>query len=406
MTHLHIDPFSGIAGDMLLGALVDLGLEPAALAAPLRSLGLPGWEIVRTDARDPLVGGARVEVRVHGEDAGGAWLGDDGHVHVGRILRAIDGADALPPAVRARARACFERLAAAEAQVHGVADPQDVGLHEVGAIDAVIDVCGGLLGLHLLKIDSVSCGPVPLGSGSVGCAHGRIPVPVPATLALLTGVQTTTATGAHPTGELVTPTGAALLRTVVDRFGPPPPMTLRAVGHGLGARRRDVPNALRLLLGEPSDATAAPEAATVLVITTVVDDLEPRLVEPLIADLLADGALDVTVSTAHGKKGRPALRIEVLAPDPAIGGTLEDRLFRDTTTLGVRRRIEQRRTLPRTWRTVDTPHGPVRVKEATLDGVVVTRQPEFADCLERAQAAGVSVAAVIDAARRAADHPE
>ena len=404
MSHLHIDPFSGIAGDMLLGAIVDLGVSVDALAGPLRSLGLPDWEIVQTERADPLLGGVRVEVHVQGEDAGGAWLGDHGHVFLPAILAAIDAAAHLPPTVRARARACFELLAAAEAAAHGVEDPAAVGLHEVGATDAILDVCGGLLGLHLLGVTSVSCAPIPLGSGYVRCAHGLVPVPVPATLHLIAGLPTTAAAGAHPTGELVTPTGAAHLRTIVDRFGSPPPMTLTAVGHGLGGRARDVPNALRLMLGERSPETS-PEAATVFVLTTVVDDLEPRLVEPLTAALLADGALDVFVTPGQGKKGRPGWRIEVLAGDAGVLRRLQDRLFRDTTTLGVRVRSEHRRTLPRRHRVVGTPWGDVRIKEGMLDGVVVTQQPEFEDCRALAASAGVPLGDVLAAARRAAAGP-
>ncbi len=401
--HLHIDPFSGIAGDMLLGAVVDLGVDIDALAGPLRSLGLPHWDLVRTDRRDPVLGGARVQVHVRGQDAGGAWFGHDGHVHLGTILDAISGAAQLPESVRTQAAACFSRLAEAEAAVHGVADPMRVGLHEVGAVDAVIDICGGLLGLHLLGVQTVSCAPVSLGTGFVRCAHGLVPVPVPATLALLRGVPTTPAQGQHPTGELVTPTGAALLRTVVGRFGPPPPMILDRVGHGLGGRTRDVPNAVRLMLGTAADTD--PEAQTVHVVSTTIDDLEPRLVEPLIAALMADGALDVTVTATQGKKGRPAWSVQVLAADAASRRILEDRLFRDTPTLGVRVRIEQRRTLPRTLRSVLTPWGSVMVKEACLDGVVVTRQPEFEDCRAVAQAANVPITDVIEAARRAAQGP-
>jgi len=261
-----------------------------------------------------------------------------------------------------------------------------------------------VLGLHLLGVSSLTCGALPLGSGQVRCAHGVIPVPVPATVALALGLPTVPGPGAHPTGELVTPTGAALLRTLVgvDGFGAQPPMRLARVGVGFGSRDRgDVPNVLRLLVGEAEPR--GDEADAVDVLTTTVDDLEPRLWPPLLDGLLAAGALDATVHAVQGKKGRLAMELVVLSPpDVATRASLEERIFLETTTLGIRRRREDRTTLPRRSRQVETPWGVVRVKEGLLAGRPVTVQPEFDDCRALAQEAGVPLREVIEAARDAA----
>lgn len=389
MTHVHIDPFSGVSGDMLLGAVVDAGVDVAALASGLAGLDVDGWELVLRDRRDPRVGGSKVDVVVA--------AGPKPHRHLADLVAIVTGGG-LPDRVRDRALAAFRRLAEAEAHVHGTT-VEHVHFHEVGAVDAIVDVVGVLLGFELLGATSVSCGPVPLGSGFVRCDHGLIPVPVPATVKLLEGVPTVGAAGPAPTGELVTPTGATLLRTLADDFGPPPPLRLDRVAYGLGTRDRgDIPNAVRLLLGERRDAL--PEAPMVEVLTTTVDDLDARLFGPLVERLLADGALDVVGRSVFGKKGRPALEIVALVPpDPATVAAVERRLFDETTTLGIRRRRERRTVLARRFRTVDTAFGPIRVKEGLRGDEVLTSQPEFDDCRAAAEAHDVPVRAVLEAAQ-------
>jgi len=401
-THIHIDPVSGVAGDMLLGAVLDAGVPLAELLGPLSTLGLPGWTIEAVMERRLGLAGTRAQVLVSGLDAGRAWhASNHGHAVVSDLLDVVRGADGLPPEVRERAEQAFVLLGEAEGAAHGTA-PGEVYLHEVGSVDAVVDLCGGLLGLHLLGAHSISCGPVPLGSGTVRCAHGVMPVPVPAVTSLLTGVPGVPGAGSHPTGELSTPTGVALLRACVDDFGAPPPMTLETVGVGLGARERaDVPNILRLLVGNRTHS-AAPEAQSVQVLTTTLDDLDGRVVPDVITRLLAAGALDVLVVPSHGKKGRPALRFEVLAPDDSTREHLTALLFRETPTLGVRWRREQRVTLTRRHRDVQTPFGSVRVKEGSFEGQVLTRQPELDDCLKLAREADIPLRDVLSAASRAA----
>jgi uncharacterized protein (TIGR00299 family) protein len=467
--HAHLDCFSGIAGDMLLGAVVDAGVEPEDLERRLRSVRIEEAWSLRVQRRvHPVIGGTRVrvlvgagEARAEDEDPGlmpgigrirkshghlhrhgqGHGHGHDhahghepGHEHDGHghehdpevdaasgarhghahgegdkrahpdlasILAAIHAASDLPAEVRDRAASAFELLADAESEVHGV--PRDsVHFHEVGATDAVIDVCGAALGLHLLGVTSVSCSPLPLGSGTVRTAHGILPVPAPATALLLLGLPTVPGAGPRPTGELVTPTGAALARALASSFGPPPAMTLRRVAHGLGTRERgEIPNALRLLLGEP--APAADAAQEVDVVETTLDDLDPRVLGTLPERLLAQGALDVTLHAVLGKKGRPAMDVRALVPpEPVVLQRIQAALFRETPTLGLRIRRERRLVLERRFRQVGTPYGSISIKEGLLDGELVTSQPEFEDCVAAADAHGVPVRAVLDAARVAA----
>ncbi len=403
---MHVDPVSGVAGDMLLGAVLDAGVPLDALTGPLQTLPLPPWALEATPGRRLGLAGTRATVRVRGEDAGSAWhhapAAAHPHHHLADLVAVIEAGHGLPGSVRERAVAAFRLLAEAEGAAHGT-PVEDTHLHEVGAADAVIDLCGGLLGLHLLGATSVSCGPIPLGSGTVRCAHGVMPVPVPAVAELLRGLPTVPGAGAHPTGELSTPTGVALLRGACDTFGPPPPMRLLRLGVGLGTRERaDVPNVVRLLLGAP-DGAARPEAQAVVVLSATLDDLDGRLLPHVVARLLDEGALDVIVTPSHGKKGRPALVLSALAPDDAARERLAGVLFRETPTLGVRWHREHRQTLPRQLVTVQTPYGPVRVKEGTLDGLVVTRQPEWEDVAARAAAHGVPARTVLAAALAAAN---
>ncbi len=387
--HAHLDCYSGLSGDMLLGAIVDAGVPVEDLERPLQSLGVPGWRMRVGDKRDPRIGGTKVDVAVSPRTK-------QPHRHLSDIVAILDGADDLPDSVRATAKEVFTVLADAEAEVHGTSREQ-VHFHEVGAVDAIVDVCGVVLGLELLGVETLSCAPIPLGSGMVVCEHGEIPVPAPATALLLRGLPTVAGEGKHPTGELTTPTGAALVRVLCDSFGTAPAMTLDRVAYGLGTRDRGpIPNALRMLLGARTDA----EAQAVDVLTTTIDDLDSRLFGPLADRLFADGALDVTLRPVYGKKGRPAVEVIVLCkPTRAAREAISRRLFTETTTLGLRWRREQRTTLHRTFRTVHTEYGPIAVKEGRLDGVPITLQPEFDSCLAAADAHDVPVRVVMDAAR-------
>jgi len=307
-----------------------------------------------------------------------------------------EGRIRVPPGVWDGGLFIFNKAITIEAEVHGTTR-NEVHFHEVGAVDAIVDITGTILGLHLLGVDSLSCGPIPLGSGMVKCAHGELPVPVPATAALLRGLPTIPGDGEHPTGELVTPTGAALVRVLCDRFGSSPPMQLDQVSYGLGTRDRGpIPNALRLLFGHLVDA----EAQSVDVLTASIDDLDSRLFGPLAERLLADGALDVTLRPVYGKKGRPAVEVTAVSPpDRILREKLQARIFRETTTLGLRWRREHRATLERRFRTVETEYGPIVVKEGLLDGSAITQQPEFDSCLAAADAHDVAVRVVMQAAQ-------
>ena len=386
--HCHIDCYSGVSGDMLLGAIVDAGVPIEELARPLKSLGVPGWKLRVGSKRDPRIGGTKVDVLLgRGHDHHHRGLTD--------ILTILKGAAGLPDVVRARADEVFRVLAEAESQAHGVPIEQ-VHFHEVGAVDAIVDIAGVCLGFHLLGVDSLSCAPLPLGSGTVKCAHGILPVPAPATALLLRGLPTVPGEGAYPTGELVTPTGAALVRVLCDAFGAPPPMRLDRVAWGLGGRDRGpIPNAVRLLLGTRRDA----EVQEVDVLTATIDDMDARLFGPLTDRLLADGALDVTLRPVYGKKGRPAVEVTALSPpDRELRQRLEARVFGETTSLGLRWRRERRTTLERRFVTVETEFGPVAVKQGLRDGEVITSQPEFDSCLAAADAHGAPVRRVLEAA--------
>jgi hypothetical protein len=316
------------------------------------------------------------------------------------MLAAFERA-ALPPRALARARRAAEQLYAAEGRVHGVA-ADAVHLHEAGADDALVDIAGTCLGLEELAIERVTCAaPIPLGGGAIRCAHGILPVPVPAVTELLRGVAVT---GGPVAKELVTPTGAALLVALVDEFRALPPLTIERVGHGAGGRNdAALPNVLRGLVGTP----AAEEALTrrVAVLETALDDVLPQDVPVLIERLLAAGARDAMVAPVQMKKGRPGFHLTVLC-DPGQERALAALLLHETPTLGVRLRVERRVEWDRDVVAVPTPWGPVRVKRARdTRGRVLRAQPEFADCRRAADAAGVTPDAVRQAARRAAGDP-
>jgi hypothetical protein len=394
---LHLDCFSGIAGNMFLGALLDLGLSRRELEADLAGLGLEHRLRVRRVRRGPLA--ARyVEVLVPARRGHrghrGARHGRGGHGRAYREVRRILERARLDPAVRRRALATFEALGRAEARVHGIALEQ-VHFHEVGAVDAIVDVAGAAIGIERLGVAAVSASPVALGSGSVGSEHGRLPLPAPAALELLRGVPTVPA---HVDWETVTPTGAAILRAVAEEFGPLPAMTVEAIGHGAGDDRPGpMPNVLRAVLGRRGGA----RSDRVVLIETNLDDLVPEHFDHLMERLFAAGALDVSLQHLQMKKNRPGILVRVIGR-PADRMRLARVLFAESTAIGVRASEIDRIVLEREELRVRTRFGQVRVKRVfDPDGRSLV-SAEVDDCRRAAVRAGVPLRDVVRAAEEAA----
>lgn len=378
----HFDCVSGVSGDMTLAALVSAGWPAAALRELPARLGLEGVSVEVSEVRRGPFAATRVEVRCGGPQP---------HRHLHHVEAILERAD-LPSPVRARAREVFGRLAAAEAEVHGTT-VQKVHFHEVGAVDAIVDVAGALAGLEALGVGRVTASALPLGGGSVLSEHGRIPVPAPATALLLRGAPVH---GGPVEAELVTPTGAALLVTLVSAWGPPPPLTLERVGTGAGAREfPDHPNVLRLFVGEAAEAPLP--GRQVAVLETAVDDDNPQFVAALVPRLMAAGALDAMLVPATMKKGRSGVWLVVVA-EPARAEALARLVLAGTSTLGVRVRLEQRFELPRREETVATPFGAIRVKVATLPEGGERATPEFESVREAAERVGRPLREVSEAA--------
>jgi pyridinium-3,5-bisthiocarboxylic acid mononucleotide nickel chelatase len=382
----YFDCASGAAGDMLLGALVDLGLPVETLQSELAKLRLGGWHLEAKKVHRAGLHATKVDVitDVHGH----------GHVHGGRrlgdILELIDRSG-LDAQVKERSSALFRRLGDAEAAVHGTG-VEDVHFHEVGAVDSIVDIVGGVIGLCWLGAARIVASPLNVGTGTVKMDHGVFPVPPPATARLVQGVPVY---GAGE-GELLTPTGALMVTAHASSYGPLPPIKLGAVGHGAGTRDpHDRPNVLRVFVGDEQPATAA--AQRVLVLEAEVDDMSPQLCGPLIERLLGAGALDAYVTPVLMKKGRPGFLITAVA-EASAREAVEELLLRETTTLGVRRQEWDRTVLERHVVPVDTAYGPVGVKVGGRDGRVYNAQPEFEDCQRAAGAAGVPVKEVWAAA--------
>jgi uncharacterized protein (TIGR00299 family) protein len=397
MKHVHFDCVSGIAGDMTLAALVSAGWPEAELQALPARLGLEGIAIEVSKVRRGPFAATHVDVRVPERQP---------HRHLHHIDAILDRAD-LPAGVRDRAKGVFRRLAQAEAEVHG-SSVEKVHFHEVGAVDAIVDVTGALLGLDALGVSSVSASALPLGGGSVDSEHGRIPVPAPATALLLRGAPVH---GGPVEAELVTPTGAALLMSLAPSWGAPPAFRLEAVGTGAGTREfPDHPNILRLLLGSRA-AAAAGEGARfagggttseriVAVLETAVDDDNPQFLAAALQRLLALGALDAMLAPVTMKKGRSGLWLVVVC-EPADARRLAEAVLRDTSTLGVRVREERRIELQRRILEVQTRFGTVRVKAAVLPEGTERVMPEFESVLEVATRSGASLQEVSAAAVQA-----
>jgi uncharacterized protein (TIGR00299 family) protein len=390
---LQLDLFSGIAGNMFLAALLDAGLSRRALVEDLAGLKLEHSLRVKNVKRGAL--SARyLEVHVpsrRGATKASADQRDRGRTYL-EITKVLERAT-LDSAVRDRALAIFEALGRAEAKVHGV-PLEKVHFHEVGAVDAIVDVTGAAIGLARLGIDRVTASPVALGEGSVETEHGRLPLPAPATFELLRGIPTVPA---HVRWETVTPTGAAILRSVVDEFCSLPAMTVESIGHGAGGDRKGpMPNVLRAVIGRSSGSAAD----RVVCLETNLDDFIPEHFDHLMERLLEAGALDVSIQHQQMKKNRPGFLVRALAR-PSERLALARILFEDSTAIGVRATESERIVLAREARRVTTPYGRLRIKLIRDDAGGAAVSAEYDDCKRAARRAGVPLRDVVRAAEEA-----
>ena len=389
----YLDCFSGISGDMFLGALLDAGVSFDLLQKTAASLKVDATLELSHVARAGIAA-SKLDVVVHGEKDKPReefWVdhqthGDFGHRPHGRGLGEIRSLIAQAPLseyAKGTASEIFRALGEAEAKVHNIGI-EDVHFHEVGAADAIVDIVCAAVGAEALAAEQFVCSPLNVGSGTVNCGHGVFPVPAPATLELLRDAPIYSG---DIQKELVTPTGAAIVNVLVSSFGPRPVMTTEKIGYGAGARDfPGHPNVLRLSVGEAQAAASASDGAgtclveeEIAILESNLDDLNPQLIGYIIDLAFAEGARDVFTTPVQMKKSRPGMLLTVLAK-PEHEEKLRALLFRESSTLGVRTRHEKRHTLPRTLETVTTPWGEVRIKVASLNGSVSQYAPEYEDC--------------------------
>ncbi len=439
----YLDCFAGIAGDMFLAALIDAGVPPQVLHEATAALGVGATlRIGKVDrsgisaTKVDVLEGDRLAEQVpqdaavytqqpktqHLHKAGHTHTHDHDHSHTdephthdehththGRSLTAIrsliQNAPLAGPVKQTAIRA-FELLGSSEAKIHNV-PIDEIHFHEVGAVDAIVDIVAASAGIHHLNVGAWYCSPINVGGGTVACAHGTFPVPAPATADLLRGLPTYSA---HILKELVTPTGAALLRAIDPTFGPQPAMQVDKIGYGAGSRNsKDFPNVLRLSVGEASEASisrpafeqhhAKPdaEAGTVTVLETALDDLSPQVLAHVAETALASGALDVMLTPVIMKKGRPGTLLTILC-NASDSPALEQLLLRETSTLGIRIRQDRRSCLDRSFATVSTAYGDIRIKVGSRAGEALNVAPEFEDCRTAAALHQVAVKQVQQAA--------
>jgi uncharacterized protein (TIGR00299 family) protein len=381
----YFDCPSGAAGDMILGALIDAGVPVDALRDALRTLPLQGWDLTTREVRKGAFRAVKVDVAVD----------EAAHRHHHRRLAdilEIIRTSSLSPSVQTSTERIFTRLADAEARAHGTSR-DDVHFHEVGAVDAIIDVTGSVVALELLDVGEVHVSALPVGTGFVEGAHGRIPVPAPGTSELLRGFPVVD-TGVR--GELLTPTGAAILTTLAQGRGRMPAMTVGAVGYGAGTKDLPgTPNVLRCFLGE---STVQAGEETIVQIETTIDDMSPQLYEPLMERLFEAGGLDVFLVPVIMKRSRPGTVLTVLAPPDRVD-TLTRVLFEESSTIGVRWSSWQRARLAREVVTLTTSYGVIPFKVSRLGDRVITVTPEFADVTRLAREKAVPVREILDQAR-------
>lgn len=382
----YFDCFSGISGDMTLGALVDAGCAVENLRGELRGLAVPGWEL---DAEKVWKNGmAATFVRVKTED-------QTKHRSLNAILEIIEKSQ-LGAGVKRRAGAIFRKLGEAEARVHDV-PLEKIHFHEVGAVDAIVDIVGACIGFEALGIEKFACSALNVGGGTAKMAHGVLPVPAPATARLLEG-KPTYSNGVQK--ELVTPTGAAIVATLCDVFGPQPAMSVSAIGYGAGtADLEGQPNVVRIMVGESTEKTAAGYDEEIAVIEANLDDMNPQIYGYFLDKALGSGALDVYTTPVQMKKNRPGTLLTVLCK-PQDASALMELIFAETTTFGVRTYRAQRKALPREWVKVGTEFGDVRMKVSRVNGRILHVTPEFEDCRKLAEEKKVALQRVMESARQ------
>jgi len=381
MKTIYFDCFAGISGDMTLGALLDAGVSLDELKSELQKLRLDGWDLTTERVSKNAMAATKVNVAAH-----------EGHIHRGLsdVLEIINNSE-LDDAIKVASSTTFTRLAEVEAAIHSKT-VNDVHFHEVGAIDAIIDIVGSMIGIHLLGIKKCFGSRVHVGTGFIKAAHGQIPLPAPATAGLLKGVPTFS----HGIeSELTTPTGAAILTTLCDFCGPMPAMTADTIGYGAGSRDLPIPNLLRVFVGETGEDSH--ERDTVEILKANIDDMNPELFDRL----FAAGALDVWLTSVMMKKNRPGFVLSALCT-PVDANKLADTIFAETTTLGIRSHTTSRRKLKRDSITVSTQYGDVRVKLARMGETVTTIAPEYEDCKRLATETNVPLRVIYDEAKKLA----
>jgi len=381
----YFDCFAGISGDMTLGALVDAGADFERLKAELGKLGVEDYELKLDRVVKRGITASDVSIHIRHHDHGCGFTEIKGMIE----------ASGLSDRVKGQSVAVFKRLGEAEAKVHGKTI-DEIHFHEVGAVDAIVDIVGACICLELLGIDKVYASEAPTFHGTVKIAHGTFPLPAPATAELLKGVPWREL-GIE--GEIVTPTGAAILAELSEGFGPMPPMTVQAIGYGAGKKDFGMPNVLRVIIGEQAahEVNGHGEYRSVQVIETNIDDISPQIYEIVMERLFAAGALDVYMTPIQMKKSRPAVLLSVICA-PSDMGKMTDVIFEETSSIGVRISSQQRACLPRDIETVETVFGPIRIKVARKDGKVVNAQPEYEDCKAAAAKHSVALKMVRDTA--------
>ncbi len=389
----YFDCFSGVSGDMALGALLACGADEAQFREQLAALQVPGYDLTIQRVKREGITATDVDVRLRDAEQGhGRHLSD---------IAALLEASVLPPRVKRDALAVFTRLADAEAKIHGTSR-EEIHFHEVGAVDAIVDIVGVCLLLDMLGVEAAAVSSIPCGYGTIVCQHGIMPVPAPATMELLAGFPVHSV---DIKGELVTPTGAALVTTLAGpkNAGRMPAMRVLSSGFGAGKKQfvPDMPNLLRVVLGETTPVAESTDATpqTVAVLETNLDDHSPELFDLLMERCLAAGALDIFFAPIQMKKNRPATLVTVLCP-PENAEPLAALLFQETGTFGIRTREQRRWTLERSWRTATTEFGAIRLKIGAWQGEEVAVSPEYEDCKRAAVEHGVPLHRVYEAARR------